>query len=95
MQVSRSKKWASQPSLDANGQPLLSKNGKPILRSSYSVLQDQFYDRMRAAGYDDIERGQRGSTEEHLTVTQFKVQQEQQRLAGIQDAQVAASAEVA
>ena len=95
MQVSRSKKWASQPSLDTNGQPLLSKNGKPILRPSYSVLQDRFYDHMRAAGYDDIERGQRGSTEEHLTVTQFKVQQEQQRLAEIQDAQVAASAEVA
>ena len=95
MQVSRSKKWASQPSLDTNGQPLLSKNGKPILRPSYSVLQDQFYDRMRAAGYDDIERGQRGSTEEHLTVTQFKVQQEQQRLAEIQDAQIAASAEIA
>ena len=95
MQVSRSKKWASQPSMDANGQPLLSKNGKPILRPSYSVLQDRFYDHMRAAGYDDIERGQRGSTEEHLTVTQFKVQQEQQRLAEIRDAQVAASAEVA
>ena len=95
MQVSRSKKWASQPSLDANGQPLLSKNGKPILRPSYSVLQDQFYVHMCAAGYDDIERGQRGSTEEHLTVTQFKVQQEQQRLAEIQDAQVAASAEIA
>lgn len=95
MQVSRSKKWASQPSLDANGQPLLSKNGKPILRPSYSVLQDQFYDHMRAAGYDDIERGQRGSTEEHLTVTQFKVQQEQQRLAEIQDAQVTVSTELA
>lgn len=95
MQVSRSKKWASQPSLDANGQPLLSKNGKPILRPSYSVLQDQFYDCMRAAGYDDIERGQRGSTEEHLTVTQFKVQQEQQRLAEIQDAQVTVSTELA
>ncbi len=95
MQVSRSKKWASQPSLDANGQLLLSKNGKPILRPSYSVLQDQFYDRMRAAGYDDIERGQRGSTEEHLTVTQFKVQQEQQRLSEIQDAQIAVSAEIA
>ena len=95
MQVSRSKKWASQPSLDANGQPQLSKNGKPILRPSYSVLQDQFYDRMHAAGYDDIERGQRGSTEEHLTVTQFKVQQEQQRLAEIQDAQIAVSAEIA
>lgn len=95
IQVSRSKKWASQPVLDENGEPLLSKNGKPILRPSYSVLQDRFYDHMRAAGYDDIERGQRGSTEEHLTVTQFKVQQEQQRLAEIQDTQVAASAEIA
>ena len=50
---------------------------------------------MHDAGYRDVERGQRGSTEEHLTVTQFKVQQEQQRLAEIQEAQVAASAEIA
>ena len=28
----------------------------------------------------DVERGERGSTEEHLTVTQFKVQREQERL---------------
>ena len=31
--------------------------------------------------YADVERGERGSSEEHLTVTQFKVQQEQARLA--------------
>jgi len=31
-------------------------------------------------GIPDVERGERGSTEEHLTVTQFKVQAEQQRL---------------
>ena len=30
--------------------------------------------------YTDVERGERGSTEEHLTVTQFKVQREQERL---------------
>ena len=35
---------------------------------------------MRTAGYTDVERGERGSTEEHLTVTQFKVQREQERL---------------
>ena len=29
-------------------------------------------DSMRAAGYTDVERGERDSTEEHLTVTQFK-----------------------
>ena len=31
---------------------------------------------MRAAGYTDVERGERDSTEEHLTVTQFKVAKE-------------------
>lgn len=35
---------------------------------------------MRAAGYDDVERGERGSSEEHLTVTQFKVAKEQEHL---------------
>ena len=39
-----------------------------------------FFNFMRVAGYTDVERGERGSTEEHLTVTQFKVQAEQQRL---------------
>ena len=57
--------------------------GKKILRSSYSVLQDDFFHFMRVAGYTDLERGERGSTEEHLTVTQFKVQAEQQRLEAV------------
>ena len=60
---------------------LLNANGKTVLRKSYSVLQDDFFAAMRKAGYDDVERGERGSSEEHLTVTQFKVQQEQARLA--------------
>ena len=41
---------------------------------------------MRAAGYTDVERGERGSTEEHLTVTQFKVQSEQERLEQLREA---------
>ena len=80
-QVSMSKKWASKPALDENDEPILSSKGKPILKKSYSVLQDDFFRYMRDAGYDDVERGERGSSEEHLTVTQFKVQQEQARLA--------------
>ena len=80
-QVSMSKKWASKPALDENGKPILSSKGKPVLKKSYSVLQDNFFRYMRDAGYDDVERGERGSSEEHLTVTQFKVQQEQARLA--------------
>ncbi len=77
MQVSRSKKWASKPMLDDAGKPVLQKNGKPVLKKSYSILQDDFFNYMRSAGYTDVERG---STEEHLTVTQFKVQREQERL---------------
>ena len=83
MQVSRSKKWASKPLLDESGKPVLQKNGKPVLKKSYSVLQDNFFNFMRAAGYTDIERGERGSTEEHLTITQFKVQREQERLGSL------------
>ena len=83
MQVSRSKKWDSKPVLDEDGNPMLNAKGKKILKSSYSVLQDDFFNFMRAAGYTDVERGERGSTEEHLTVTQFKVQAEQQRLEAV------------
>ena len=82
-QVSRSKKWDSKPVLDENGNPMLNAKGKKILKSSYSVLQDDFFNFMRNAGYTDVERGERGSTEEHLTVTQFKVQAEQQRLEAV------------
>lgn len=80
MQVSSSKKWQSKTALDENGNPMLTAKGKPILKKSYSVLQDDFFSAMRVAGYTDVERGERGSTEEHLTVTQFKVQAEQERL---------------
>ena len=90
MQVSRSKKWTSKPILDEQGNPLISAKGKPVLKPSYSVLQDDYFYAMRDAGYTDVERGERGSTEEHLTVTQFKVAQETQRLETV-TAQVAQS----
>lgn len=97
-QVSMSKKWNSKPALDENGNPLLNSKGKPVLKKSYSVLQDDFFNAMRKAGYADVERGERGSSEEHLTVTQFKVAREQERLADLtgkteQKAQKAASLE--
>ena len=88
MQVSRSKKWESKSALDADGKPMLNAKGKTVLKSSYSVLQDDFFRFMHSSGYEDIERGERGSTEEHLTVTQFKVHAEQQRLEAV-TAQVA------
>ncbi len=86
MQVSMSKKWASKPAIDeVSGKPVLSKNGKPVLKKSYSVLQDDFFRSMQRAGYTDLQRGKRGSSEEHLTVTQFKVECEQERLRQAQE----------
>ena len=94
MQVSSSKKWLSQPALDDDGSPILQKNGKPVLRKSYSVLQDDVFNFMRAAGYNDVERGERGSSEEHLTVTQFKVEQEKHRLEELDAAKTEVPAEI-
>ena len=94
MQVSMSKKWTSKPILDeTTGEPLRTAKGKPVLRKSYSILQDDFFEHMRSAGYDDIERGERGSSEEHLTVTQFKTEREQERLAQLQEASALAQVE--
>jgi len=94
-QVSSSKKWASRPAQDEQGRPLKNSKGKPVLKKSYSVLQDDFYQHMLDAGYTDILRGERGSTETHLTVTQFKVQKEQQRLEETRAQQSLAEAELA
>ena len=80
MQVSHSKKWASRPVLDVSGNPMRTKGGKIVLRKSYSVLQDQFHDHMFAAGFTDVQRGERGSAEEHLTTVQFKVMKEEETL---------------
>ena len=87
MQVSMSKKWESKPAIDqTTGKPLRTFTGKAVLKKSYSQLQDDFFHHMINAGYSDIERGERGSSEEHLTVTQFKVLQEEKRLEQIQEA---------
>ena len=94
MQVSSSKKWLSKPAVNDAGNPILQKNGKPVLKKSYSQLQDDFFNHMRAAGYDDVERGERGSTEEHLTVMQFKVGQEQTRLEELQETKAEVTSEI-
>ena len=94
-QVSMSKKWKSQPVLGEDGEPLKTKTGKAVLKQSYSVLQDNFFEHMRAAGYTDVERGERGSSEEHLTVTQFKVMKEQERLSELQETKTEIQSEIA
>lgn len=85
MQVSHSKKWPMIPLTDEQGQPVLKKNGKPRLVSSYSRLQTQFFEHMRAAGFTDFERGVRGSTAEHLDVLEYKVRQDRQAVTALAD----------
>ncbi len=78
-QVSHSKKWPRQTQLDENGEIKRNRNGKAVLVNSYSLLQDRFYEHMRAAGYSDFERGERGSTRQHLDDLTYKTQQERKR----------------
>ena len=75
-QISHSKKWASQKVTD--------KDGKSHIIKSYSLLQDRFFEHMRDAGFEDFERGERGSTAQHLSVTEFKVKKETERLENLQ-----------
>ena len=76
-QVSRSKKWAYPE--------VIGKNGKSCRIPSYSLLQDRFHDHMKDAGFEGFKRGQRGSTAEHLSTLEFKVQSDMQRLAEIEE----------
>ena len=85
MQVSHSKKWPMVPMTDERGQPVLKKNGKPRLVSSYSLLQTQFFEHMRQAGFTDFERGIQGSTAQHLDVLEYKVQQDRQAVTMLAD----------
>ena len=85
MQVSHSKKWPMVPMTDEQGQPVPKKNGKPRLVSSYSLLQTQFFEHMRQAGFTDFERGVQGSDAEHLEVLEYKVQQDRQAVTMLAD----------
>ena len=76
-QISHSKKWASQKVTD--------EEGKTQLIKSYSLLQDRFFEHMRDAGFEDFERGERGSTAQHLSVTEFKVKKETERLENLEN----------
>jgi hypothetical protein len=79
-QNSASKKWAFQEAVGTDGQPLKNRNGKAVRIPSYSILQDEFYEHMTAAGFDGFERGERGSNARHLTVTEYKTEKERERL---------------
>ena len=82
-QVSHSKKWPKQKQLDENGEVKRNAKGKPILVNAYSLLQDHFFQHMKDAGFLGFERGERGSTAEHLSVLEYKTQQETERTAAM------------
>lgn len=84
-QVSHSKKWKSEKAVDTDGNPILNSKGKQVYHASYSVLQDKFFEHMHEAGFEGFVRGERGSTAENLTATQYKVKQEEKKLADLQE----------
>jgi septal ring factor EnvC (AmiA/AmiB activator) len=51
---------------------------------SYSLLHDHFYNHMTEAGFTGFERGERGSTAEHLEVSEFKAKKEMERVAAME-----------
>ena len=78
-QISQSNKWPLRVTME--------RDGKKYTVNSYSLLQDRYHEHMKAAGFDGFERGERGSTTEHLEVLQYKIQQDTARLKQL-DAQV-------
>jgi myosin heavy subunit len=71
-QISHSKKWPKIKTAD--------EKGKTRFVNSYSFLQDRYFEHMKSAGFDGFERGERGSTAEHLDVLDYKIQQDEKRL---------------
>ena len=49
-------------------------------RDSYSRLQDEYYDFITSREYD-LERGEKGSTAEHLSVAEYKLKKTEEQLA--------------
>ncbi len=84
-QISHSKKWKSPQVVDENGNPVFNEKGKPVLIPSYSILQDDFFNHMQRAGFNDFLRGEKGSTAEHLSCLQYEIQQDRKRLEEIKE----------
>lgn len=53
-------------------------------RDSYSRLQDEYYDFITSRGYD-LERGEKGSTAEHLAVAEYKLKKTEELLAAMSE----------
>ena len=70
--ISHSSRWPTSVTAD--------ESGTKIILSSYSGLQDRYYEHMTEAGFSGIERGERKSTAEHLKTLDFKISRETERL---------------
>jgi len=66
-QVSHSKKWPRFKT-------------EKVWINSYSLLQDRYHDHMKEAGFAGFERGERGSTAEHLETLDYKIKQDKARV---------------
>jgi hypothetical protein len=77
-QISQSNKWPLRVPVE--------RDGKTSTVNSYSLLQDRYFEHMRAAGFDGFERGERGSSREHLSDLEYKTKMENERLAKKQQA---------
>ncbi len=84
-QISHSKKWKSPQAVDESGNVIFNEKGKPVLIPSYSILQDDFFNHMQKAGFNDFLRGEKGSTAEHLSCLQYEIQQDKKRLKKIKN----------
>ena len=62
--------------------------------NEYTFLQDRYFEHMTAAGFPNLQRGERGSKAEHLTVEEYKYQQEKKRVAELEKQAVKKQAEV-
>lgn len=84
-QVSHSKKWRSEKAIDENGNPILNSNGNQTYHTSYSILQDKFFEHMQNAGFTGFTRGERGSTVKNLTSLEYKIKQDEKRLSELSE----------
>lgn len=93
-QVSHSKKWKSPQAVDEQGKPVYDEKGKAVLVPTYSILQDEFFEHMQAAGFTDFARGERGSTAENQSSLQYQINRDKERLAQIQEKIASANEEL-
>lgn len=56
-----------------------------MFRASYSILQDELFEHMTQQGFKGFQRGEYGSTAEHLTSLQYQIKQDKQRLEKLEE----------